>query len=171
MTWRGSTTQQDRILACLVYLIPMLEALPLGGFLMFNFPILQTLLFPLLLLSPIYRFSVGGLQIVAMALFIGLYVGVVRSEKFRHFIRFNTMQALLLAIVVYLFELVLNLLGIIRPLSPVSSGSASISPLLILLNTLFLGIFAASIYSIFRSARGLYAEMPIVSEAAYLQTR
>lgn len=170
MTWRGSTTQQDRILACLVYLIPMLEALPLGGFLFMSFPILQTLLLPLFLLYPIYSFSVGGLQIISMALFIGLYVGVVRNEKFRHFIRFNTMQALLLAIIVYLFELVLSLLGIVSPLSPVGL-SGPVSPLIILLNTIFLGIFAASIYSIVRSARGLYAEMPIVSEAAYVQTR
>jgi ABC-type dipeptide/oligopeptide/nickel transport system permease component len=113
---------------------------------------------------------VGGFRILAIALFIGLYSGVVRNEKFRHFLRFNTMQALLLTIVVYLFELLTSLLGIVSPLSPVEL-SQPISPLMILVNALFLAIFAASFYSIFRSARGLYAEMPIVSEAAYVQTR
>jgi hypothetical protein len=170
MTWRGSSTTQDRIFACLVYLIPLLEVLPFGLSLFSLFPPLGYLFFPLFLLLPIYNYSIGGLSIISFALFIGLYIGVVRNESIRHFLRFNTMQALLLAIIVYLISLLLSLLGLASALRP-SGFSAPLSPMDILGNTLFLAVVVASLYSVVQCVRGLYAEkIPVVSDAAYAQT-
>lgn len=165
MTWRGRVSQRDRIFASFCYLIPLLEALPLGGFFLVTFPVLQLPLTPLLLLSQIYTFP-----LIALAIFIGLYIGVVRNEKLRHFLRFNAMQSLLLAVIVYLFNLILTLIGLTSPLNPLDF-SGTLSPILILQNAVFLAIYTAAIYAIVRSVQGLYAEMPFVSEAAYAQTR
>jgi len=41
----------------------------------------------------------------------------------------------------------------------------------ILSSAIFLATFAVAIYSIIQAFRGLYAEIPMISEAAYSQTR
>jgi hypothetical protein len=41
----------------------------------------------------------------------------------------------------------------------------------VLFNTIFLGVLVMVGYSVVQSARGRYAEMPVISEASYLQTR
>jgi hypothetical protein len=170
MTWRGSTSWKDRTLACLVYLVPLLEVLPFGFYLFGIFPPLLLLYSPLLLIAPVYFYSVGGLQLISLAIFFGLYIGVVRNESLPHFLRFNTMQALLLAIIIFLCALVLDLLGMGARLAP-AGAEIPISPLTILQNTLFLAILAASAYAIARCIQGVYAEIPVISEAAYTQTR
>jgi hypothetical protein len=168
MTWRGTTTWRDRLFASLFYLIPLLEALPLGSFFLVSFPVLRLLLLPVLALAPFYFFP-----FISFAVFIGLYIWVVRNEKLRHFLRFNAMQALLLAVVIFLFNLLLRLLGFTKALNPLEASPvvSPLSPLPVLESVFFLAVYAASIYAIARCIRGLYAEMPIVSEAAYTQTR
>jgi hypothetical protein len=176
MTWRGSSTVQDRIFACLLYLIPLLEVLLFGVYLFEQIPFLEWLFVPLVPLLPIYFFTIGGFQIVALAIFLAVFIGVVQNQQLRHFLRFNAMQSLLLAVTVYLFSTMLRLLGILRPILPLGF-SVQVSPepqpimLVLLFHTIFLGTVAASFYSIFKSARGLYGEIPIISDAVYMQVR
>ncbi|KGF71973.1 hypothetical protein DO97_13780 [Neosynechococcus sphagnicola sy1] len=179
MTWRGSTTVRDRFFAGLPYLIPLLESLNFSLFIFMQVPLLQVIFLPLFPLLLIYNFSLGGMQIVPLALFIGLFVGVVRNPDMHHFLRFNTMQALLIAIVLYLCSLLLSLVGFMQPLVPLGfSVSASSlqgiqAPILLIIffDTVFLGTLVAVAYSIVQCVRGLYAEIPFISEAAYEQTR
>lgn len=159
MSWRGSTTVSDRIFACLPYLLPLIEGLVFGRFLFREFPVLQSVIFvplqPILLLY-------ASIPFASMIIFFALFFLVVRNERINHFIRFNTMQAILLDIVVFLCSLLL------RILSPALGTGFAMETLL---NTVFLGLVAAIVYSVFQSLLGRYAEIPAISDAVYMQVR
>jgi uncharacterized membrane protein len=157
MSWRGSTTVSDRIFACLPYLLPLVDSLVFGSFLLRQFPVLQVLLLPLQPVLIIYG-SLGSIG--QLIVFFALFMLVVRNEKINHFIRFNTMQAILLDIVIFLCSLLIRLLG------PIPGAGFAIETVA---NTIFLGIVAAVVYSVFQSAFGRYAEIPAISEAVYMQ--
>jgi len=158
MTWRGSTTVKDRIFACLPYLLPIISALPFGTFLFNQFPELQVILIPL---APVI-FIYSKIPFAGLVVFFLLFLLVVRNERIIHFIRFNTMQAILIDILLVLCSLVQQYL--LRPL-----GANLVTETL--LNIVFLGTFAACGYSIVQSLRGLYAEIPTLSEAVHAQVR
>ena len=158
MSWRGSTTVPDRIFASLPYSLPLIEALTFGATLLSQFPVLQILFVPLLPFIAIYSaIPFGGIVI-----FFALFFLVVRNERIPHFIRFNTMQALLLSIAIVLFGYLLGLVGIVP-----GAGFA----IQTLSTTIFLGVVIASVYSIAQSLFGRYAEIPAISDAVYMQVR
>jgi len=160
MAWRGSTTVTDRIFASLPYLLPLFSALPFGVVVFQQFPDLATIL--LLLLTPvtlIYGIFKGFADII---IFFLLFLLVVRNERIQHFIRFNTMQALLLDILVFLCSLLWQYM--LQPL-----GLNLVTQTLLAL--VFLAVLAACIYSVVKSLQGHYAEIPSLSEAAYAQVR
>lgn len=159
MSWRGSTTVPDRIFACLPYLLPLIESLKFSGFLLAQFPLLQVILLPVLIVGRIYS---GLGSIGQIAIFFALFLLVVRNEKISHFIRFNTMQAILLDIVLILCSIGLEIL---------SSAPATGFATQILANTIFLGILASFVYAVFQSIMGRYAEIPAISDAVYMQVR
>ncbi|MBW4612118.1 MAG: hypothetical protein KME21_02345 [Desmonostoc vinosum HA7617-LM4] len=159
MTWRGSTTVSDRIFACLPYLLPLIDSLVFGSFLLSQFPALQVLILPLQPVLVVYA-SLG--QIGQLIVFFALFLLVVRNEKINHFIRFNTMQAILLDIVIFLCSILL------RILTPVPGAGFAIETLA---STIFLGIVAAVVYSVVQSLIGRYAEIPAISDAVYMQVR
>lgn len=160
MSWRGSTDVKDRIFAALPYLLPLFYAMPFGIFLFRQFPFLRLIEIPLLPVSIIFGaipFGFGGL-----ILFFVLFLAVVRNERISHFIRFNTMQAILIDIALFLLSLTLSFL----------SRGIGIGILLeTFYNVIFLGTLAACIYAIVQSVLGRYAEIPTISEAAYSQVR
>jgi uncharacterized membrane protein len=163
MTWRGSTTVKDRILACLPYLLPLIHVVNFGEPLLKNFPALETVFTPLFVVSAIYAgitrlfpFGLGGLII-----FFALFMLVVRNERVPHFIRFNTMQAILLDVVIILCAILLDLIRF------TGNGFAMQT----LATTIFLGIVVASAYSVIQSLLGRYAEIPAISDAVYMQVR
>jgi uncharacterized membrane protein len=165
MTWRGSTTPSDRLFACLPYLLPLLDGLVFGGVLLSKFPFISTLpvigqlLSLLLQVRGIFE-SLGSIG--QLIVFFAVYIFVVRNDKINHFIRFNAMQAILLDIVIFLCSLLLQFLGYVPGI-----GFAIET----LVNTVFLGVVATVVYSVFQSVFGRYAEIPVVSEAAYMQVR
>lgn len=159
MSWRGSTTVLERIFSCLPYLLPLIEGLEFGSFLFRQFPRLTVFLLPLQPLLLIYN----GLQpFGSLIVFFALFLLVVRNEKISHFIRFNTMQAILLDIVLFLCTIVL------RILSPILGIGFAMETLF---NTIFLGLVAAIVYAVVQSLLGRYAEIPAISEAVYSQVR
>jgi uncharacterized membrane protein len=167
MAWRGSTSVQDRVFACLPYAFPMVESMMFGTFLMQQFPTLGLILLPLTPFAAIYGILnslLGGWG--GFAIFFALYLLIVRNESLSHFLRFNTMQALIIGIAVSLISAVLDLLGLLRNLAlPLPL------PIVVIFSTIFLGVLISSIYSIIQAIRGRYAEIPVLSEAAYSQVR
>jgi uncharacterized membrane protein len=156
MTWRGSTTVPDRIFACLPYLLPVIDVLGFGSSLFQQFPALRVILVPLVPIIRIYN-ALGSFG--SLIIFFALFLLVVRNERINHFIRFNTMQAILLDIVVFLGSIILRLFP--------GTGFAVET----LASTLFLGIAVAVVYSVGQSLLGRYAEIPAISEAVYMQVR
>ncbi|BAZ25112.1 hypothetical protein NIES4073_60160 [Kalymmatonema gypsitolerans NIES-4073] len=158
MASRGSTTVSDRIFACLPYLLPLVEVFRYGIFLFRQFPPLALLFLPLQPLITIYF----GVPFAGLIIFFALFLLVVRKENISHFIRFNTLQAILLDIVIFLFSILTQLIGIIP------AGGFAIQTLY---TTIFLGTIAAVVFSVIQSLMGRYAEIPAISEAAYMQLR
>ena len=158
MSWRGSTTFPDRIFACLPYLLPLIEVFAFGQFLMNDFPLLGLIFLPLLPLLRIYY----GVRYAGMIIFFALWLLVVRNEKINHFIRFNTMQAIILDIVIFLCSILTDIVKLVP-----GSGFAMQT----LYTTIFLGIVAAVVYSVAQSLMGKYAEIPAISDAVHMQVR
>ncbi|MBN3890832.1 MAG: hypothetical protein HWQ43_17325 [Nostoc sp. JL31] len=158
MSWRGSTTVSDRIFSSLPYLLPLIEVFVFGRYLLSEFPPLQLLFLPLLPLLRIYY----GVRYAGMIIFFALFLLVVRNEKISHFIRFNTMQAILLDIIIFLFSILTDVVGL------VPSGGFAIQTLS---TTIFIGIVGAVAYSVIQSVSGRYAEIPAISDAVYMQVR
>lgn len=159
MTWRGTTNTKDRFFAAIVYLMPLVDAMPFGGFLFAQFPVLLWLQIPLMPVQLVYR----SIPFAGLIVFFILFAAVVRNERISHFIRFNTMQAILIDILLLLLGLLLRLLA----------GGLGQTNLLAqtLYNVIFLGSLAACLYSIVQSIMGRYAEIPTISDAAYSQVR
>ncbi|AFZ34592.1 hypothetical protein Sta7437_1012 [Stanieria cyanosphaera PCC 7437] len=158
MVWRGSTDFKDRIFAALVYLLPLYYALPFGSSLFAQFPLLEFITIPLIPIGIIYN----SIPFAGLIIFFVLFLAVVRNERISHFIRFNTMQAILLDIILFLFGFLIQILG-----QPLGAGFL----IQTLSNVLFLGTLAACVYAIIQSFLGKYAEIPTLSDAVYSQVR
>ncbi len=146
---------QERALSSLPYLLPMVQALPLGSFLYIQFPFLARLVSPLFPLFPILE----GNFAISLLVFFGLLFGVVRNSSFSRFIRFNTMQALLMVIGLTLLQI------IFRALAPLL-GSLTMQTMA---SGLFLLAFGISIYAFIQIWQGKYTDIPVLSEAANSQ--
>jgi hypothetical protein len=156
MTSSGTTEGRDKFFASLVYLLPLFDALPYGQFILKQFPFLGIIYLPFTpLITFYYQFPFASFII-----FLVLFMAVVRNAKISHFIRFNTLQAILIGILISLVGLILNVL---------MKGMGANLFIEVLFNLIFLGTLAASFYSIVQSILGQYAELPTISEAAHAQ--
>jgi uncharacterized membrane protein len=151
-----SHTAADRFFGCLPYLLPIADVYGFGTFLFQEFPSVEQLYAPLAPLLMINNSGFGG-----FILFLGLYLGVVNNKQISRFIRFNTLQAILIGILISLCGLILSY--ILRPII----GQGPITQ--VLMNVIFLGTIAASGYGIIMSAMGKYTEIPQLSETAQIQ--
>ena len=160
MSWRSLPDTKDKIFSALVYLFAIYDVLPFGTSLFQQFPALtQVISFLILPVRLIY----GLLPFGSFIVFLLLFFAVVRNDRISHFIRFNTMQTILIGIL-------LSLLGLVgfQIIFPGLGGGLFVQTLC---NTIFLGGIAACFYSMFQSALGQYAEIPTISNAAHSQVR
>jgi uncharacterized membrane protein len=159
MTWRGSTTTtKERILASLPYIFPLVVVFPLGRGLIHLLPFLAFIYLPIEPFLEIYY----GIPFAGLAVFFVLLFAVVRNQNISGFIRFNTMQAILIDIALVLGNMVF---GVFIP----ALGSQLVAETLA--NLIFLATLAACIYSVVQSLFGRYAEIPGISEAVESQIR
>ncbi len=153
------TDAKDRTFAALVYLLPLVYALPFGFVLLRQFPFLTIIASPLIELYAI----TNALPFAGLIIFFALWFAVVRNNNISYFVRFNTMQAILLDILLILCSLIISIL------IPAFGSQSLIAETLN--NTIFMGTTAACILGIVQSARGVYAEIPAISDAASSQIR
>ena len=157
MAWRGSTDIKDRIFGALVYLMPLYSVMPFGRDLLGQFPPLAEAIF--LLLTPItLLYSV--IPLGGFLLFFILFLAVVRNERVPHFIRFNTMQAILVDIVISLVSILFF---------RILAGALPALIATTIFNAIFTVVLAVCLYSIIQSVMGRYPEIPAISEAVYTQ--
>jgi uncharacterized membrane protein len=152
----------DRVLAALPYILPITAGLPYGIQLISQFPVFGFLLLPLSPLIAVYSGLESTIPFFGLIVFFALILLVVRNENISRFIRFNTMQAILLSIILAVCGLILSLLD------PQLFGALLSSTLS---NVLFLGMLLSVGFSLVQTFRGLYAEIPTISEAVHMQVR
>ena len=160
MSFPNSTDTKDRVIGTLVYLLPFIDVFPIGIPLMKDFPIFSLIYVPFSPLIQIYHsFPFAGLII-----FFGLFFGVVRNPNVSYFMAFNTLQAILLDIVLVIGGFALQIF---------TNGLGSNNLLVLTFcNVIFLGTLVACFYCMFQSARGILAnDVPAISDAVSSQVR
>jgi hypothetical protein len=151
----------QRLIALLPYSLTWSDALPFGRDLFGSFPPLSALMLPAmpaLLLQNLG--SMGGMNLGGLLLFVLLFAAVVRNPQVPYTIRFNTLQALmldiLLVVIGLVFQLLQSLLGgglLFRTLG----------------NTVFLGTLLVLLFTVVQVLRGKEADLPTLSEAVRMQ--
>lgn len=161
MARRSSVSYLDRLYAGLPYLLPIASVVLFGRLSLFTqIPILETIFLPIIIIENILSTSIIDFISIRLVVWFSVFIGVVRNYKINHFVRFNAIQALLLDIVVVLVSVIVRLLAQVSVFNFI---------LEIIINVTFLGITAAFLYAVFQCARGKYAEIPVISDAAYHQ--
>ena len=148
----------QRCLGFLIYLLPWSEAIPFGlGFDgVFNqIPLLRLLTIPAIPFELIPG-AWGGLL-----LFFVLLFAVVRNANVPYFIRFNTLQALLIDIVLIALNFAIGAV-----LTPVLPGSLLISTLN---SAVVLAVLAIWIFATVECIRGREPDLPGISPAVRMQ--
>ncbi|GMI78864.1 translocon at the inner envelope membrane of chloroplasts 20-II [Hibiscus trionum] len=145
----------DRLISVAAYTLPFFNSLQYGRYLFIQYPQLGTLFEPILPFLSLYK-SVPYASFVA---FFALYLGVVRNPSFSHYVRFNSMQAVTLDVL-----LVVPLL-LTRILNPGRAGLGF--KLLVWGHT---GVFVFSclcfVYGVVSSILGRTPYLPFVADAA-----
>ena len=151
----------QRLVALLPYSLTWSDALPFGRDLFGSFPPLSALMLPAMPAMLLQNLgSLGGMNLGGLLLFVLLFAAVVRNPQVPYSIRFNTLQALmldiLLVVVGLVFQLLQSLLGgglLFRTLA----------------NTVFLGTLLVLLFTVVQVLRGKEADLPTLSEAVRMQ--
>ncbi len=166
MSWQQSVTPLHRFYSCLPYLLPMSAGVIYGAVLFQQFPLLVFPFFPFIwLYGNVLAFPlvpVLGLT-GEFFVFIGLYFLVIKDDRIPHFIRFNTMQALLMQIILFIAQLFFQVIKQVSSNALPSIVSTTIA------NTIFIGMMLLAGYAIYQSIKGEYSDIPTLSEAASFQ--
>ncbi len=161
MSSQSSQTAANRFFGCLPYLLPIIEVFPFGMVIFQQLPIareLYSILFPLMWLYGI----INSITFGSFIFFIILYLGVVQNPAIDRFIRFNTLQSILIGILLSLCGIVL---GVLLKVMLITEGSAIHQ---VIESTIFIVTIAACVYSIVISALGKYTDIPKLSETTHL---
>ena len=165
MSRRGLTDYKDRFFGAAVYLFALRDAVGLGLILLLALPSLSPILSPLIgllniLLTPVNLiYAIVGTAIPggfgSLVIFFVLIIAVVQNEKISYFIRFNTMQSILIGIALSLILIVSNTLGVLNLIG----------------GLIFVIAAPICLYCIVQCALGNYPEIPNFSRFVYDQVR
>uniref|UniRef100_A0A7S0RS17 Protein TIC 20 n=1 Tax=Chlamydomonas leiostraca TaxID=1034604 RepID=A0A7S0RS17_9CHLO len=150
----------DRVIACLPYLLPLLDAIPFGKFIFLQYPFVARAMAPLGPLATLYN-TVPFAPFVA---FLAVYIGIVNNTNLSRFVRFNAAQAVLLDVLLIIPQVIMG--SIFR--NP-GSDSLSLQAYISTNNTIFLFVAISVAYGMGSSLVGQNARLPLVAEAAETQ--
>ena len=151
----------QRLIALLPYSLTWSDALPFGRDLFGSFPPLSALMLPAMPAQLLLNLgSMGGMNLGGLLLFVLLFAAVVRNPQVPYTIRFNTLQALMLDILLVVIGLVFQLLQ-----SLLGGGLLFRT----LANTVFLGTLLVLLFTVVQVLRGKEADLPTLSEAVRMQ--
>ncbi|KDP26887.1 hypothetical protein JCGZ_18045 [Jatropha curcas] len=149
------TPATDRLISAVAYTLPFFNSLQYGRFLFAQYPQLGLLFEPLIPLLNLYR----SMPYASFVAFFALYLGVVRNPSFSQYVRFNSMQAVTLDVL-----LVVPLL-LARIFNPGRSG-LGFKLLIWGHNAVFLFSCFCFVYGLVSSVLGKTPYLPFVGEAA-----
>lgn len=165
MNRRGLTDYKDRFFGAIVYLFALKDAVGLGFILLSALPSLSPILSPIIGLLNILLIPVdliyallntaipGGFG--SLVIFFVLIIAVVQNERISYFIRFNTMQSILIGIALSLILIISNTLGVLSLIG----------------GLIFLIAAPICLYCIVQCILGNYPEIPNFSKFVYDQVR
>ncbi|KAG1680320.1 hypothetical protein FOA52_015410 [Chlamydomonas sp. UWO 241] len=151
----------DRVVATLPYLLPLLDAIPYGKFMLMQYPFVARALSPLAPLAMVYN----SFPLFPFIVFLGVYTGIVNNQSLSRFVRYNALQAVLLDILLIIPQLILN--DIIKP----PNNDVGMQLYIGAENTIFLFVFISVAYGMGSTMVGATARLPLVAEAADSQIR
>mmetsp|Transcript_30344 Transcript_30344/g.44314 ORF Transcript_30344/g.44314 Transcript_30344/m.44314 type:complete len:233 (+) Transcript_30344:9-707(+) len=150
----GGVDPLDRFVACLPYALPLADSFEWGHYVFDAFP-LATI--PFLPLFPVIQLL--NLPFVSFGIFIILFSFVARNPAFSRTVRFNTLQAVYLDVVLIFPQLARSIVGPSNQFVP--SGLAETCA-----NTVFYTILFSCLYSVGSNIIGKTPnQLPVISEA------
>jgi hypothetical protein len=149
-----SVNAAERVVAALGYFLPFFDGIQYGRYFFLQFPVAERLIAPLFPLLSAYK----GFPFSNFIAFFGLYLAVVRNPSFSRYVRFNTMQAVVLDVLLIFPTLVE------RTFTP--RGGIGFELLVIFYNSVFLFLVACFLFGIVSCLLGKTPRLPLVAEAA-----
>jgi uncharacterized membrane protein len=99
-------------------------------------------------------------QFVPLIIFFLNFLAIIKNKRLHHFVRFNAMQAMMI-------DIVMMLPTIVNAYIP---AEIFWSPIGVVFNAVcFMTAFVAVTYSVIFTLAGKYADIPLVSDAVYMQ--
>lgn len=144
----------DRLASAAAYFLPFFNGVQFGRFLFSRYPSLALAFEPLFPLMYLYR----SLPYGSFVAFFALYLGVVRNPAFSRYVRFNSMQALVLDV---LLSVPLLLQRIFNPTS-----GLGLKMVVMGYDFIFVFIVTCFVYSVVSCVLGKTPHLPIVAAAA-----
>lgn len=156
----------ERAIAALSYLLPLLDGLKYSKFLLMQFPLFGLALLPLKPAIDVW-YGLGFLQI---AVFFGLYLGVVQNQNMKYFTRYNAQQAVLLDILLIVPDVLARLASGMGGDDALLTGGPGLEVQVLMYNTVFLYVYLSSVVGVGASALGKNVKLPLLGDAAESQT-
>ena len=146
----------ERAIAALSYLLPLLDGLKYSKFLLMQFPIFGLALLPLKPAIDVW-YGLGFLQI---AVFFGLYLGVVQNQNMKYFTRYNAQQAVLLDILLIVPDVLARLVSGMGGDDALLTGGPGLEVQVLMYNTVFLYVYLSSVVGVGRERAGENVKLP-----------
>lgn len=154
---QNSADVPDRLISAVCYFYPFFDGIQYGKYVITQFSPFQILLQPLIPAIRIFK----GFPLNGFLIFLTLYFAVVRNPNFSRYVRFNTMQAIVLDVLLIFPDL------LERSFSP--KDGLGLDVVMSLDSTVFLYLLVCLIYGSTSCLLGQMPRLPIVAEAAERQ--
>ncbi|XP_028769253.1 protein TIC 20-v, chloroplastic [Neltuma alba] len=152
-----SADPSDRLISALCYFYPFFDGIQYGKYVITQVYPVQAIVQPLVPAIRVFKsFPFNGFLV-----FLTLYFVVVRNPNFSRFVRFNTMQAIVLDVLLIFPDL------LERSFNP--RGGLGLDLMMSLDSTVFLFLLVCLIYGSSSCLLGQAPRLPIVAEAAERQ--
>jgi len=161
----GEYDFSQKSIAALCYMLPLLDSLKYSKFLLIQFPLASLALLPLKPLIELW-FALGFLQI---AVFFGMYLGIVQNQNMSRFVRFNAQQAILLDILLILPDVLTRLFAGMDGQGP--TGGIGLQAEVIMFNSVFLFTYISCLVGSVSATSGKTVKLPLIGDASDSQTR
>ena len=146
----------QRILSIVLYMLPLSDSVQFGSSLFAQYPFLQIIFLPTI---PIYLLE-RVMPFGSFLIFTLIFLFITRNPKIPYFLRFNSMQAILLNISViaisFTFQILLLPLGLNLLIRTLSS-------------TILICILAIIIFAIVECIKGKEPDLPGITTAVRMQ--
>ncbi|WOL14325.1 protein TIC 20-II, chloroplastic [Canna indica] len=152
---RSPVPASDRLISALAYTLPFIDSLHYVSFLFARVPAAAATIAPILPLAAAYR----SVPYAAFVAFFALYLGVVRNPSLSRYVRFNSMQAVVLDVLLALPALFQRVFG-------TPSRGVGFRVMEMGYHAIFAFSFACFVYSMFSCVLGRTPNLPIVAAAA-----